>query len=48
MNLNLSVVLEKMDQRGIKKREIKKRQKEPVKLKISILGRIVKRNQQLD
>ena len=41
MNLNLSVVLEKKVQQIIKKKEIKKHQKERLKLKIFILEKIV-------
>ena len=44
MNLNLDVVLEKMDQQEGKMREIKKHQKEPLKLKIFTLEKIVKKN----
>src|SRR6056300_1734238 len=40
MTLNLGVVLEKKDQLRIKKKGIKKHQKEPLKLKIFILDKI--------
>ena len=43
MNLNLDVVLEKKDYQKIKKKVIKKHQKGPLKLKIFILGKIVKK-----
>ena len=44
MNLNLGAVLGKMDQQQRKMKGIKKHQKEPLKLKISILEKIVKKN----
>jgi L,D-peptidoglycan transpeptidase YkuD (ErfK/YbiS/YcfS/YnhG family) len=43
MNLNLGVALEKMDQQEEKMKEIKKHQKEPLKLKIFTLEKIVKK-----
>ena len=46
MILNLSAVLEKVDQLGEKMKGIKKHQKERLKLKIFILGKIVNKNPQ--